>query len=106
MRADLFALLMISDREDFFDDPEETKLIQSNVVHFLQGEYNERVKNMNIFKHILGWNRVLNQKCFQNYVHPITKLNTPQCVSSTYAPAMPDGSDHYVFGAFLEPDHH
>lgn len=106
MRADLFALLMISDRKDFFDDPEETKIIQNNVVHFLRGEYNERVKTINVFKQLKGWNRVLNQKCYQNHVHPVTKVNTPECIRDSYSPPVTEGSDHYVFGAYLEPNWH
>lgn len=106
MRADLFALLCVADRIDFLEDRVDAQTLQRNVLQFLQGEYNERVKNMYIFKQLKGWNRVLFHKCNENQREPIYHVNAPECVQHRYAAPVEDGADHYVFGTFLEPGHH
>jgi len=108
MRADVFALLSISTNSDFIADPADSQVIKTAVLKFLEGEFNEKAAQYQVFSRLKGWNKLLHEKCNANQILQIHSINQPECVSSAIAQheAAEDGCPHYAFATFLEPGYH
>lgn len=106
MRADVFALLSISMQNNFFRNVEDSDIVKSACLKFLEGEDNNKIKKMGVFRYLTGWNKLLYQKCNMNQVLNINSINMPKCVSDPLAPHEPDSSKYYVFAGFLQPGFH
>lgn len=59
MRADVFALLSISMQNMFFKNIEDSDIVKSACLKFLEGEDNKRMERLGVFKHLKGWNKLL-----------------------------------------------
>lgn len=68
MRADVFALLSISMQNLFFKKVEDSEIVKTACLKFMEGEDNHRIKNMGAFNYLKGWNKLLHQKCNMNQV--------------------------------------
>lgn len=66
MRSDVFTLLSISTNSDFIKVADYSQCIKKWVIKFIEGEFNDRVAKMEIFSRLVGWNKLLHQKCLDN----------------------------------------
>lgn len=106
IRADLFALLSITTHGGIFKTYEQQAIMKKQIINFLAGEFNQRAENMELFERLLGWNKLLHMKCFNNHIHQSHPVNVPECVKDSKAPLEDCGNQHYVFAAMLEPGYH
>ena len=106
MRADVFSLLSISMQNMFFRNVQDSEIVKSACLKFIDGEDNKKIKSMGLFKYLNGWNKLLHQKCNMNQVLQVQSINQPQCVQDEAAKHEPESSKHYVFAGFFEPGFH
>jgi hypothetical protein len=66
MRADMFALLSVSQTEEFFKTPAEAEMVKNAVVQYLESERADKVLEMEVVQKLKGWNKILHQKCNMN----------------------------------------
>ena len=59
MRADVFSLLSISMQNLFFRNVQDSEIVKSACLKFIDGEDNNKIKNMGVFKFLKGWNKLL-----------------------------------------------
>ena len=63
MRADIYSILSISTDSNFFNEPNHQSIVKVAVLKFLEGEFNDRIKNWDVLKSLKGWNKLLHMKC-------------------------------------------
>ena len=80
LRADLFALLSISQSSEFFKKSKDAQIVKSSIMKFLQTEQDDRIAASDILKPSKGWNVLMNQKCFHNQIVDTMTLNAPKCL--------------------------
>lgn len=98
VRADLFALLSVSEYKEFFKDDIESNCVKSAVCKIQESDkrFSKFLKSLN------GWNMILDKKCFSNnivdtmVVNKVTFLAIPENFSENL----------FVFAGFLDPGYH
>jgi hypothetical protein len=104
LRADIFAALCISDSALFLQKVSQSQAIKNGVLKSIQTNNVAQLEEMDIFRMLKGFNRILFDMSFRNTINNIKVVN----MDPSGLRKMDIGSNHemYIYAAVLPPGRH
>ena len=109
MRANMFAILCISQSDFFFESQAQSNPIRKGIWQILESQLiaencrmsNTEFKMMN--EKFKGWHKILDDKCKKNDIIDMMTINYPESISQR---SSPPSKSLYCYANFLPPGLH